>query len=112
MLNLVSVELVVLLVNRVEQVIARMLVRSKWERRKQQASDDSQDVSRDRQTHSTAFSVSASSVFLLLAAYSRTDIRRSQHTLCGGADDYDEAISLRTEETDGLQVLQSPFLIV
>ncbi len=95
-LNLVSVE-----------TIARVLVISKWERRKQQASDDSQDASRDRQTRSTAFSVSASSVFLLLAAYARTDMRRSQHTLCGGADDYNEAIPLCTEETAGLQVLQS-----
>jgi hypothetical protein len=41
---------------------------SKWERRKQQASDDSQDASSDRQTRSTAFSVSASSVFLLVLA--------------------------------------------
>jgi hypothetical protein len=86
-LNLVSVELVVLLVKKIEQTIAQVLVISKWERRKQQASDDSQDASRDRQTRSTAFSVSASSVFLLLAAYARTDMRRSQHTLCGGADD-------------------------
>jgi len=76
----------------------------RWNRR---ASDDLQDASRDRQTRSTAFSVSATSVFLLLAAYARTDMRRSQHTLCGGADDYNEAIPLCTEETAGLQVLQS-----
>ena len=35
MLNLVSVELVVLLVNRMEQAIALVLLRSKWERREQ-----------------------------------------------------------------------------
>jgi hypothetical protein len=52
-LNLVAVELFVLLVNRMGQAIARVLVISKWERRKQQASDDPQDGQRDRQTSST-----------------------------------------------------------
>jgi hypothetical protein len=49
-LNLVSVELFVFLVNRREQAIASVLVRSKRERQKQQASDDPQDARRDRQT--------------------------------------------------------------
>jgi len=83
------------------------LVTRRWQQRNRRASDDPQDAQRDKQTRSTAFSVSASSVFFLLTAYSRTDMRRSQHTLCGGADDDNEAIPLWTEETAGLQVLQS-----
>jgi hypothetical protein len=57
-LNLVLVELFVLLVNRMEQAIALVLVISKWERRKRQASDEPQDAQRDRQTRTATCSVS------------------------------------------------------
>jgi len=78
-LNLVSVESFVLLVNRMEQAIARVLVVSKRERRKQHTLDDLQDAQGDRQTSSTAIILSDLSVFLLFATYSRMDSRRSQH---------------------------------
>jgi hypothetical protein len=77
-LNLVSVELFVLLVNRMGQAIALVLVRSKWERRKQQASDDPQDDQRDRQTDSTnAASFMKCSCLVSLRGLSM-DILRSQ----------------------------------
>jgi hypothetical protein len=55
-LNLGSVELFVLLMDRMGQAIARVLVISNWERRKHQTSDDPQDDQRDRQTSSTTAS--------------------------------------------------------
>jgi hypothetical protein len=64
MLNLVAVELFVLLVNRMGQAIVLVLVLSKWERRKQQASDDPQDAQRDRQTRSASLSSECLVVFL------------------------------------------------
>jgi hypothetical protein len=76
-LNLVSVELFVLLVNRMGQAIALVLVRSKWERRKQQASDDPQDDQRDRQTASTnAASFMKCSCFVALRMVSMDVLRR------------------------------------
>jgi len=79
-LNLVAVERFVLLVNRMGQAIARVLVRSKWERRKQQASDDPQDDQRDRQTSSTnSSSFMKCSCFVLLRML-RMDVLSSQDT--------------------------------
>jgi hypothetical protein len=77
-LNRVSVERFVLLVNRMGQAIALVLVRAKWERRKQQASDDPQDAQRDRQTASTnAASFMKCSCFVSLRMVSM-DVLRSQ----------------------------------
>jgi hypothetical protein len=45
------------------------------------ASDYPQDDQRDRQTQPATFSNSSTSLFLLLTAYSRTDIARSQHNV-------------------------------
>jgi hypothetical protein len=55
------------------------LVTSRWRRWNRRASDYPQEDQRDRQTRSTAFSISHISTFLLLTACSRTDISGSQH---------------------------------
>jgi len=84
-LNLVSGELFVLLVNRMGQAIALVLVRPKWERRKQQASDDPQDDQRDRQTSSTnAASFMKCSCFVSLRIL-RMDVLNSQYKKEGTA---------------------------
>jgi hypothetical protein len=78
-LNRVAVERFVLLVNRMGQAIARVLVRSKWERRKPQASDDPQDDQRDRQSSSTnSSSFMKCSCFVLLRML-KMDVLSSQY---------------------------------
>jgi hypothetical protein len=68
-LNLVSVERFVLLVNRMEQAIARVLVISKWKQRKQQASDDPQGAQHDKQTHEATSSSASLAAFLLCIVF-------------------------------------------
>jgi hypothetical protein len=78
-LNRVSVERFELLVNRMGQAIALVLVIAKWEPRKQQASDDPQDDQRDRQTASTnAACFMKCSCFVSLRRL-RMDVLRSQY---------------------------------
>jgi hypothetical protein len=79
-LNLVSVEQFVLLVNRMGQAIAQVLVIAKWERRKHQASDDPQDDQRDRQTSSTNASSFMKGSCCVSLRIVRMDILSSQYT--------------------------------
>jgi hypothetical protein len=64
-----------------------ILVIENWQDRNRRAPDYLQDDQRDRRTQSATFSSSYTSLYLLLTAYSRTDISSSQ----------DRAISEETE---------------
>jgi hypothetical protein len=79
-LNRVSVERFELLVNGMGQAIALVLVIAKWERRKQQASDDPQDDQRDRQTASTNAASFMKCSCLVALRRIRRDVLRSQDT--------------------------------
>jgi hypothetical protein len=68
-LNRVSVERFVLLMKKMEQAIARVLVKSKWEQRKQQVSDNPQDAQHDKQTHETTSSSASLAVLLFCIVF-------------------------------------------